>query len=80
MKKKILLMTISIFMIITGVLAGCGSSSSESSKSTEKEKQAESTAGEETETAASEVTKLIGLADFVPHSELIEFVEPQLEA
>jgi len=80
MKKKILLMTISIFMIITGVLAGCGSSSSESSKSTEKEKQAESTAGEETETAASEVTKLIGLADLVPHSELIEFVEPQLEA
>lgn len=62
MKKKLSLI-ISLALIATGVLTGCGK---------DKKKETSKTEGGK--------TKIIGLADLVPHSELIEFVKPQLEA
>ncbi len=80
MKKKIVAIILSAFTLTAGVLTGCSTDKSESSITAKKETQAEAHADTESETAATEVTKLIGLADLVPHSELIEFIKPQLEA
>lgn len=65
MNKKLLLI-VSAAVIITGLFAGCNTQAKDSVP-------AASSASE-----SSSTTKLTGLADLVPHSELIEFVKPQL--
>lgn len=70
MRKK-LLSVISILTLTTALFTGCGSSSNQSgAESNSTGTQAES---------KSEKVVLKGLADLVPHNELIEFVKPQLE-
>jgi D-methionine transport system substrate-binding protein len=84
MKKRIL-SVISSVLLLTGLFTGCGTKSSNSSADTTTTKKAETTTSAATqskaaETTAAKKTKLVGLADLVPHSELIEFIKPQLEA
>jgi len=70
MKKKILAI-LSSALILSGLLSGCGKADSSKATTTAK-------AGD-TSTATT-VVKLKGLADLVPHNDLIEFVKPQLKA
>ncbi len=70
MKKKFLSI-LSLALILTGIFTGCANNKNTSSPTADASKA---------ETTKAATTKLIGLADLVPHSELIEFVKPQLEA
>ena len=76
MKKKILAI-LSSALILSGLLTGCGAAAT-SSTATTTTKAGETTAATTVKTAT--VTKLKGLADLVPHNELIEFIKPQLKA
>ena len=78
MKKKFLSI-LSLALILTGIFTGCANNKNASSSAAETTTKAEETTAAET-TAAAAKTKLVGLADLVPHSELIEFIKPQLEA
>lgn len=78
MKKKFLSI-LSLALILTGIFTGCANNKNTSSSAAETTAKAEETTAAET-TYTTAKTKLIGLADLVPHSELIEFVKPQLEA
>jgi D-methionine transport system substrate-binding protein len=73
MKKKFLSI-LSLVLILTGIFTGCANNKTDSLLT------AETTAKVVETTSATTKTKLIGLTDLVPHSELIEFIKPQLEA
>lgn len=71
MKKKIL-SVLTASLLITGLFAGCEKEGSDTKTTT-----TATIAGVENKPTT---IKLIGLADLVPHNELIEFIKPQLEA
>jgi len=90
MKRRNLLFTILALVLSLAVFAGCGKKEKEASK--ESTTKADSTASNSSSaannksddssgtnnTSSSETVKIKGIADLVPHSELIEFVAPKL--
>lgn len=70
--KKGFVLVITVFTIVATIFSGCGSNNKSTSDSKGEKK------GEET-SSDSEKVVLTGLADLVPHNELIEYVKPKLE-
>lgn len=79
MKRKLITLLISLGII--GTLSGCGGSqaSSNTAVNTAAESSGAAEATNNTEpTTDTGTVKLLGLADLVPHNEIIEFVKPVL--
>lgn len=70
--KKGFVSVITVFTIVATIFSGCGSNNKSTFDSKGEKK------GEET-SSDSEKVVLTGLADLVPHNELIEYVKPKLE-
>lgn len=95
MKRTNLALVLTV-ILLTGALSGCGSKAVSSdagqqtaAASSEAAQQSEFTepstvpaaeASSSSGTDSTDLTVIKGIADLVPHSEIIEFVEPQLEA
>ncbi len=78
MKKRLFLGAVTLGLMTA--LVGCGVETETNSAKVNTEKETAASAGTESEnkTDTVETTKLIGLADLVPHNELIELVKPIL--
>lgn len=78
MKKRLFVGVVTLGLMTA--LVGCGLETETNSAKVNTEKETAASAGTETEnkTDTIETTKLIGLADLVPHNELIELVKPIL--
>ena len=78
MKKRLFVGAVTLGLMTA--LMGCSSVAQTSSAqvNTENEKVASAGSESENKTGNVETTKLIGLADLVPHNELIELVKPAL--
>ena len=66
MRKRKLLAGLLVATTVLGLMTGCGSSNSSKAKESE-------------DTAEEGEVVLKGIADLVPHSEIIEYVKPKLE-
>ena len=73
------LFPILVSAILVAGLAGCGQSKAESSSAGSSSVQS-STEIKDSGNSSAETVTLKGIADLVPHSEIIEYVKPQLEA
>lgn len=90
MKTTKIVSILAAFALFLGLLAGCGSASDDGkqTQTTAESTQASTTAAESTadtqaadgSTSGTETVTLKGIADLVPHSEIIEFVKPKLAA
>ena len=78
MKKRLFVGAVTLGLMTA--LVGCGVETETNSAKVNTEKETATSAGTESEnkTDTVETTKLIGLADLVPHNELIELVKPIL--
>ncbi len=82
MKKKLFVGLVTLGMM--AALVGCSSAGKQQAASaspvasTEAKQNEDKEASKEETAASGEKTKLIGLADLVPHNELIEFIKPAL--
>lgn len=76
MKKKNAIFIILALILVSGLFAGCGNK--EKSKQSNNTSNAGSSGSGKNETASKETVTIKGIADLVPHSELIEYVAPGL--
>lgn len=76
MKKRLFVGAVTLGLM--AALTGCGVETETNSAKVKTEKETAASAGTENKTDTEKTTKLVGLADLVPHNELIELVKPIL--
>ena len=74
--KKFLALALSILLILP--FTACSNDSEKTSGGSEQTSGDSEQASDDNEQTSGEVVEIIGIADLVPHSELIEYVAPKL--